>query len=71
MKIELIQLTNLCNKFDVEFKLEPHPVFKTQIIYCFGPIKWQKQVTDPLEFFEYWEISIRLAATYPEKVLGK
>ena len=69
MKIELIHLLELCVKFKVTFSIEPDTERNTYVYYCLGPIRWAKQATDSFTIEDYFEISMRLAATYPEKVL--
>lgn len=69
--IDFKDIETLCKEFGVEFKTEIDPDDNKIIFYCFGEVRWGKDLSDFLNWEDYLRISMHLSATYPEKILGK
>ena len=64
------QIRDLCARFDVEFELA-HDRVTGLIYYHFGSVVWQVPIGQEFNDKAYYEVSLQLAATYPDKVLWK
>jgi hypothetical protein len=67
-EIKLYDLELLCSDFGVNFSISASQ--NGYLIYHFGPVSWMKVIGDNLNWEDYVNINRRLAATFPEKVLG-
>lgn len=67
----MIDIQNLCKEFDLEFKVISYTTEFSNMyfIYHFGPIKWQIPFGEQFNWDAYINVSKKLAATYPEKIL--
>lgn len=71
LEVKLQDLTELCSTFKVAFSLSIHPTLEQLVIYNFGPkVSWTIDPMRQLTWEEYVRIAMRLAATYPEKILN-
>lgn len=69
MDINLSMLQNLCQDFNVEFKIETDG--SNHIYYCFGPkVKWAVPINEIFGLEAYIGVVKRLSAHYPERVLN-
>ena len=64
-KIELHDITRLCERFKVNFNISCSDGL---IYYHFGDIKWALIPTEEFNYNAYYEVSLRLAAKYPDKI---
>lgn len=73
-EVPLEWVRQLCVDFSVDFKIETYQYGDKQsfpgIVYCFGPVKWDISARSRFTFEYYIGVTKRLAATFPEKVLG-
>lgn len=70
----LPDVTLLCHRFGVDLKLEVNPVvdgytYKNCVAMDFGPVRWISIVGNGLSQGDLYEIALRLAATFPDKIL--
>ncbi len=66
--VNLVDLQELCSVFDVNLSVHPN-IEGVYIKYQFGPVAWLAEAHKPISFYDYNRISMRLAATFPDKVL--
>jgi hypothetical protein len=69
-EVRFTGVRDLCSRFDVEFNLSTDKDLGI-IYYHFGSITWQVPVGKKFDEKALYEISLQLAATYPEKILWK
>lgn len=69
--MNLNKITNLCERFGVNFSISTNTDSTfPNLVYEFGPIKWMKYLDNPsLTEEDFYNISLHLAATFPDKVL--
>ncbi len=68
--MKFLGIVDLCSRFDVEFELAVDKG-TGMIFYHFGTVIWQVPHGKTFDENAYYEVSLQLAATYPEKVLWK
>lgn len=68
IEVTLEDLTALCNRFRVNFSMEIENAVMGRIIYVFGPVRWTARAGEKLLWEEYFEIGLRLASFFPERV---
>jgi hypothetical protein len=66
-EITMRDLIHLCSRFQVKFSVSSSNdgIF----YYNFGKVSWAKLPLEQFTYEDFYEVSLHLAATYPEKVL--
>lgn len=67
-QIEIQAIQELSQEFGVNFHINNT---KMGPVYCFGPIEWHVASGSKFCLADYMAVLRRLAATFPEHVLGK
>lgn len=66
-EIKVSDLQQLCARFEVSFNIKF--IDASHIAYEFGDISWGMHPNNHFTFYEFYEVSLRLAKAYPSALL--
>jgi hypothetical protein len=66
----MMNLLGLCQRFGVSMAIESDAYAKDYMVVIFGPVRHSIPIGEGITDRDFYEISLKLAATFPNKVLG-